>query len=118
MSKSREQLKTMIQEEGDWKEDEYKGIKYEIKRHPILMHLCGYVFIENLTDEQYEILDSNFHCGVTFKEEGKYGFDCAHAFDLVPAQYFMFKHDTKLQYRTMSYVEENLKYTIDQLEGE
>lgn len=78
-------IRTMI-EEGNHLEAEYGGYKYEIKRVPHSGALCGYIYMDKATKEEYEILNHYFHCGVTWGDEegsrhGKYGFDCNHSYD-------------------------------------
>lgn len=105
--------------EGNKKVGEYKGYKYEIIRVSHSGHLCGYIYMDKATDKEFEIMESNFHGGVTWgfgiePQEGKYGFDCAHAWDLSPFDLFAGLY-TCGEYRTMDYVEECLKNTIDLL---
>lgn len=69
------------------------GYWCQIKRHPELRHLCGYVMIGKThpywgIDSADSILD--VHGGVTCDDGTRIGFDCAHAGDLVP-QTFMFR---------------------------
>lgn len=116
------QIQDMLQlmiEEGNHKTGEYKGYKWEIIRVSHSGHLCGYIYMDKATDKEFEIMESNFHGGVTWgfgiePQEGKYGFDCAHCYDLTPISLFT---DMCLgdEYRTMDYVEECLKNTIDLL---
>ena len=106
-----------IKIEGDYKEFTYKTIKCEIKRVSGLNHLCGYLHLHNATEEQRKIIDDNFHLGITYKKNGVYGFDCAHICDVVPSEYqlnywFISGDET---YKTMEYVEDCLKHTIDDL---
>jgi hypothetical protein len=67
------------------------GYLCEIKRHDRLGHLCGYVTVpfghpaHALTyfDPLLEGID--VHGGLTYSDNGKHGFDCAHAGDYVPS---------------------------------
>ena len=107
----------VIKIEGDYKEFTYKTIKCEIKRVSGLNHLCGYLHLHNATEEQRKIIDDNFHLGITYKKNGVYGFDCAHICDVVPSEhqlnYWFISGDET--YKTMEYVEDCLKHTIDDL---
>ena len=73
--------------EPDLLEFEVFGFKCEAKRHPDLGHLCGYITVgadhpwHALT---YDEVDVCVHGGLTFSGKGKFGFDCAHAGDVVP----------------------------------
>lgn len=114
-----QELLQLIIEEGNHKTGEYKGYKWEIIRVAHSGHLCGYIHMGKATEEEFEIMDYNFHCGVTWgfgnePQEGKYGFDCAHAWDLSPFDLFAGLY-TGDKYRTMEYVEKCLKNTIDLL---
>lgn len=69
------------------------GYWCQIKRHPELKSLCGYVLIGRThpywgIDSADSILD--VHGGVTCDDGTRIGFDCAHAGDLVPST-FMFR---------------------------
>ncbi len=103
--------------EGNYKEFTYKTIKCEIKRVSGLNHLCGYIHLNNVTNQQREIINDNFHLGITYEKGNVYGFDCAHVCDVVPSEHqmnywFMSGNET---YKTMEYVEDCLKRTIDEL---
>lgn len=122
MGENIKQIQDMLQlmiEEGNGFISEYKGYKYEIIRVSHSGHLCGYIYMDKATDKEFEIMESNFHGGVTWgfgiePQDGKYGFDCAHAWDLSPFDLFTGLY-TGGKYRTMDYVEECLKNTIDLL---
>lgn len=119
-------IRTMI-EEGNHLEAEYGGYKYEIKRVPHSGALCGYIYMDKATKEEYEILNHYFHCGVTWGDEegsrhGKYGFDCNHSYDLSPYWVFSGFYESEgydslfpREYRNMEYVEGVIKQTIDKL---
>lgn len=116
-----QELLQLIIEEGNHKTGEYKGYKWEIIRAAHSGCLCGYIYMDKATKEEFEIMDYNFHCGVTWGDEeesrlGKYGFDCSHSYDLRPLDLFA---DVgvmdDMEYRTMDYVEKCLKNTIDLL---
>lgn len=116
------EIKDAIKKEGNFKSQTYKGIKYEIVRHEHLGHLCGYLHYTPKDDEERDIIESNFHGGITYENDGVIGFDCAHASDLSLSKIEL---DKKLgfdmakflnpKYRTMQYVEDILKSTIDKI---
>lgn len=118
------QLLSQMILEGNSKSGEYKGFKWSIERVYHSGHLCGYIYFDkDATDEQYEIMKSNFHGGVSWglgghKREGKYGFDCAHGCDLSPYELFTGMDNHIKAYRTMDYVENIIKDTIDLLHVE
>ena len=116
------EMKELVKKEGNFKSRMYKGIRYEIVRHDHLGHLCGYLHYIPKNDEERDVIDCIFHRGITYENDGVIGFDCAHAIDLSPkkietAEKFMLGTPTLLkpEYRTMQYVEDILKRTIDKL---
>jgi hypothetical protein len=61
--------------------------KCEVKRNSITLALCGYVTVpkkHHYYGLSYNDVPANVHGGLTFSDEGKFGFDCAHAGDLTP----------------------------------
>ncbi|MEB8172191.1 hypothetical protein NGH30_10240 [Macrococcus caseolyticus] len=116
------EMKELVKKEGNFRSQIYKGIRYEIVRHESFGHLCGYLHYNPKNDEERDVIDCIFHRGITYENEGIIGFDCAHAIDLSPkkiemAEKFMLGTPTLLkpEYRTMQYVEDILKRTIDKL---
>ncbi|UTH07922.1 hypothetical protein [Macrococcoides canis] len=116
------EMKELVKKEGNFKSRMYKGIRYEIVRYEHLGHLCGYLHYIPKNDEERDAIDYNFHRGITYENEGVIGFDCAHAIDLSPKKIeidgkFGLGIPTflKPEYRTMQYVEDILKRTIDKL---
>lgn len=116
------EMKELVKNEGNFKSRMYKGIRYEIVRYEHLGHLCGYLHYTPKNEEERDIIDNVFHRGITYENDGVIGFDCAHATDLSPkkiemAEKFMLGTPTLLkpEYRTMQYVEDILKKTIDKL---
>lgn len=111
---------------GFIKEQEYRGYRIAIYRTGTYGHLCGYIFME--VDENskiYDIINEHFHGGVTLHRNNVVGFDCNHKGD------FNLKHyDTMIEignpyvtppndfevYRTLEYVENCLKETVNRLE--
>lgn len=99
----------------------HEGFECEIKRHDSLGHLCGYI------KSSYQPLkrkaEEHFHCGVTYDTGGIIGFDCAHSGDMSPRIVELtgrlpentLWNDT---YKTMHYVENCLRETIDSLKEE
>lgn len=74
----------------------------EIKRHPTMLHLCGYLsFVVSrrakgfYPKQLFNIVEEAPHGGVTYKSyDSKYramviGFDCAHMTDFSPGLYFL-----------------------------
>lgn len=115
-------MKELVEKEGNFRSQIYKGIRYEIVRHEDLGHLCGYLHYTPKNEDERDIIDNVFHRGITYEDDGVIGFDCAHAIDLSPkkiemAEKFMLGTPTLLkpEYRTMQYVEDILKRTIDKL---
>ncbi|QNR07777.1 hypothetical protein [Macrococcoides canis] len=116
------EMKELVKKEGNFKSRMYKGIRYEIVRYENLGHLCGYLHYIPKNDEEREAIDCIFHRGITYENDGVIGFDCAHATDLSPMKIeidgkFGLGIPTflKPEYRTMQYVEDILKRTIDNL---
>ncbi|WP_232754384.1 hypothetical protein [Macrococcoides caseolyticum] len=116
------EMKELVKNEGNFKSRMYKGIRYEIVRYEHLGHLCGYLHYIPKNDEERDVIDCIFHRGITYENDGVIGFDCAHATDLSPKKIEM---DEKFglgtptflnpEYRTIQYVEDILKRTIDKL---
>lgn len=116
------EMKELVKKEGNFKSRMYKGIRYEIVRYEHLGHLCGYLHYTPKNEEERDIIDNVFHRGITYENDGVIGFDCAHAIDLSPMKIEMnekFGLGTpsflKSEYRTIQYVEDILKRTIDKL---
>lgn len=116
------EMKELVKKEGNFRSQIYKGIRYEIVRHESFGHLCGYLHYNPKTEEERDVIDNVFHRGITYENDGVIGFDCAHAIDLSPMKIEMDKKfglgtPTFLnpKYRTMQYVEDILKRTIDKL---
>lgn len=125
-----ESLREKIQAEGDRKLFTYKGYQCKIRRHNALLHLCGYVKLPESspfyekdygTIEEMTDYDIPAHGGLTFAgfdRDGDYiiGFDCAHAWDIVPQMVFDRYQTTCLNdgvYRDMDYVTTNLEELVD-----
>lgn len=116
------EMKELVEKEGNFRSQIYKGIRYEIVRHEDLGHLCGYLHYTPKNEGERDIIENNFHGGITYENDGVIGFDCAHATDLSPKKIEMDENfglgtPTFLnpKYRTMQYVEDILKRTIDKL---
>lgn len=71
------------------------GLEVEVREHPWLKHLCGYVLVPRRwkvygrSCEQLDRMGLHPHGGVTFSEKEcrgmwRIGFDCAHPSDVVP----------------------------------
>lgn len=118
------------------------GYWAEVKRHPVLYHLCGYLHVPNShpvydwNDEKIEHVLSAYG-GITYtkRTEGKLvlGFDCAHADDFVPGVFASLLalrvkaqdntdslYDTMKpeDYKTVQFVKEKLESLGMQVEAE
>ena len=124
---NREELFELIEKEGMRKEFVYKGYDCLIRRTS--MHiLCGYVKLPK--EHKYYGKDDleipvDVHGGLTWtgelkNEQGYWiGFDCAHIDDLIPYTHFEYPKYMQIGtdvYRTMDYVEQEIKSMINQLE--
>lgn len=112
--------------DGPWKEepDEINftdldtGYECVIQRSDFTGTFCGYVAVEKnhpFQGKHYDELNIDVHGGLTFSEtvEGKgmvFGFDCAHANDLMPILKMYFG-----EYRTVEYVIKEIKSLAKQL---
>lgn len=125
--------KAIVEIEGDKKDFEYRGFQCHVWRvNPEYSgHLCGYVEIPANHpvhgmdyDQVEEFYDYELpaHGGLTFASEVEnaywIGFDCPHSGDLCPAypeggEVFRWSGDS---YKTMGYVEQNIKAIIDFME--
>jgi hypothetical protein len=127
-----------IKEEGNSKDFECYSLKCHIQRHEDFGHLCGYVRVPKdhpLWGKNYnEPLCNHYGClehtvsrlikvhgGLTFsgraywtedKEGWWFGFDCAHAGDLIPFLHVDFPDEV---YRDMNYVEKECRKLAMQL---
>lgn len=70
----------------------------EIKRHPTMLHLCGYLsFTVNNPKQLLNVIKEVPHGGMTYDHYDiktrtlTIGFDCAHAEDFTPGLYFLQK---------------------------
>ena len=121
----------LIAKEGERKEFTYKNYDCLIRRTPMKI-LCGYVKLlkeHKYFGKDYDNIPVEVHGGITWSgefqdEEGYYlGFDCGHFNDLIPyeiGRYPSFISDMPSNdvYRTMEYVEQEIKSMIDQMEEE
>lgn len=126
--------------EPDREEFEYNGYKCLIQRHLEMGHLCGYVGVSKghpcygriyepmIYDDIYKI---QIHGGLTHSGEGDggnwpkgywwFGFDCAHAWDLVPNLQMLSKHmGFRMDvldgiYRDFEYVRKETKSLVEQI---
>lgn len=98
---------------------EHAGYVCELKRHPSLGTWCGYVYVGEEhplfknTDEDGACDFLNVHGGVTYKHEGKFGFDCNHAGDFTP--HISWGPAGKETYRTVEYATNEVKSLAQQL---
>ena len=104
-------------DEPDEMEFEHCGLKCKILRVKTLGHLCGYVGIpeyHRLYKKEYpdvnRIDELEVHGGLTFSDtignDGLwyFGFDAAHAFDLMPNNPFRFSSTDLYEYRDINYM--------------
>lgn len=130
---TRKELVNILEQEGNEKDFNYKGYGCHIRRVgiPYMGHLCGYIEIprtHNLYEKDYDTIEKIYdyelpaHGSLTFSgyvnNEYWIGFDCAHVGDLLPMFvgediYTPVKTDT---YKTMEFVENNIKEIIDFIE--
>lgn len=99
-------MKSDIIKYGDKSSGVYRDIEWEMKRHPGLVHWCGYVRYkqhDNFTDDDWDKLDKLSHVGLT----ATLGFDCAHYGDYPTC------NGVTAKYRTHDYVLTKLKEMID-----
>jgi hypothetical protein len=114
--------------------DRYTNDGYHllILKIPVMLHLCGYVGVpkthpfyglNDISDPR--LTDINIHGGITYtgnhhrkmkKSKWYIGFDCAHAFDIIPG----FKIYSPLKfvdctYKTIDYVKNETEYLYKQL---
>jgi len=130
---TREELNTILQKEGNYKAFEYKGYKCRILRmgegmYPEyrLFHLCGYVLLtkeDRCYGKEYDTIPYTVHGGFTYSSHRLHnqpeewwwiGFDCAHACD-ISLPYQLNSELSSAVYRTMDYVEDELKQLVDQI---
>lgn len=106
-------------DEPDLLTGEAHGYIIEIKRHPTLGHLCGYIDVPNdhpwAKCKQYDV-PAKVHGGITFGPHAKVdescfriGFDCAHYLDYSPGmlRYKQYGLGTKIgkeTYKNMEFV--------------
>jgi len=104
------------EDEPDHLLTEHLGYVLEIQRHEQIKHLCGYIYLpESHPDygKTYHDLDVYVHGGLTFSENGRFGFDCAHAGDYEPGNTAHFDGDV---YRTVDFVLEELHKLAEQFD--
>lgn len=100
---------------GVFKKFEYRNYKCEIKRNPQLGSLCGYVYVDS---NNLNIDDFVIHGGITYNDNTKIGFDCAHLYDFIPGLFNPFTSLFDCLYRDFKFVEEELCNLIDKIIGE
>ena len=86
------------------------GYWCQIKRHPELKSLCGYVMIGKTHPYWKLNVDLEVHGGVTCDDGVRVGFDCAHAGDLIPSRHYLTGaygaiHKPPQTYRNWAFVE-------------
>ncbi len=93
-------------DEPDYAKWEAHGVICEIKRNLSMGNLCGYVTVPEghpWFGQDYDYIKADVHGGLTYGAMGKdgytVGFDCAHAFDLLPLTAAMGLGDGTRHYR-------------------
>lgn len=96
-------------------EGQHRGISWSLERKPEMLHWCGYVHIppghpwHGKSDAEAPLWDVSVHGGITWAaldDDGihwKVGFDCAHAFDLIPGVPGMDRPGLGCTYRDIDY---------------
>lgn len=123
-------------DEPDRDEFEQAGLKCLILRHHELGHLCGYVAVPKghlCWGKDYDhipyddLFPVEVHGGLTFSREGNgatwqkgywwLGFDCAHAWDLVPEMLELIGRERREYetYRNFAYVRAQVKSLAEQV---
>lgn len=115
--------------EPDLKEFTHGKYKCSIIRNTDMGHLCGYIKVpkDNIFYNKKDILwKLDCHGGITFShmaqdQDGKtfvIGFDCAHAWDLIPYNTFNFgsRYYNESVYRNIEFVEKELIDLCEQLD--
>lgn len=109
-----------------YKAFDYRGYTLRVIRARTYSYLCGYIEMDVEEESNtYNIIDREFHGGITFNRDGMVGFDCNHSDDFNLAFYDMgMKMSDPLlmtppneyqTYKSIGYVEQNLKCTVDML---
>ena len=128
-----DELRTQIDEENAemetlgkayYKAFDYRGYTLRVIRARTYSYLCGYIEMDVEEESNtYNIIDREFHGGITFNRDGMVGFDCNHSDDFNLAFYDMgMKMSDPLlmtppneyqTYKSIGYVEQNLRCTVD-----
>ena len=95
-----------------------EGYRCELKRHAELGFLNGYIYLPTSHPDFGKCYgevenEVSVHGGLTFSDGGKFGFDCGHAGDLIPALEHA-PNPTIDTYRNMEYVELQLRRLAEQ----
>ncbi len=117
--------------------DEATGYKCRIKRHPMHLHLCGYVGVpetHRAFGVGYDSVNAPIHGGLTYSDEQEdgywwFGFDTAHAGDLNIGVILallevgrdvsnLMSHHLREEYRDWTYVKNNVGELLDYLKEE
>jgi hypothetical protein len=113
--------------EPDHLDVQHDDFHFVILRHPELLHLNGYIGVpigHPLFGKGDDEVDIDCHWSFTFTGNGLphmrdnywyFGFDCAHAGDLVPKLYEMGFYTGEV-YRNIQYVVNELSYIAEQIQ--
>jgi hypothetical protein len=129
-------MDSYILPDGVWSQDfidyplsnyefEYRGYECSASRTPTLQSWVGYVQLPSTHPDfgkHYSNIDVDVHGELTYSREGKIGFDCAHAYDIVPGLMALYQH-FKLSvpfpsfrtYKDYAFVTKELEKLVDQL---
>jgi hypothetical protein len=96
----------------------HEGFICEVKRHPSLCHLCGYIQVPpNHPWFGKEYVNVEVHGGITWSSKSEItqnwvlGFDCSHAGDIAwPSLMFGSIMDMDEEYRDWDYVKSQVNY--------
>ena len=92
--------------------DAATGLQCRMKRNELFGTLCGYCKLpKTYTGDPRDL---RVHGGVTYVTDAEVGFDCGHAFDVMPR--FKFTQDYG-EYRTFEYVKEECAKLARQIKG-
>jgi hypothetical protein len=98
----------------------YKDYECEIKRNIMTYTYCGYVQLPvdhpDYNESYLELSDVKVHGGLTFGNDGKFGFDCIHYNDISPifSSVKPYDSDQNGHYWTFEETKEEVEKLVDQ----
>ncbi len=112
MKKNHKNILSIIVSERHHKTFYHHGIKCEINRSFMTGSFCGYVHLGN----KYKVPSDLFvHGGITYEEDGTFGFDCAHTNDLKPLLPSHYPRFLDVIYRDYNFAINETKRLADQV---